>query len=233
MAPAAREPLGDYAAHVGAAVDGARSGGGGLLFRAILIVCLLLAVAPAVAGALPPKPPSAAKTRTAITRLKVAPPLSMVGYSRSRFPHWIDQGGGCDTRETVLKRDGTGVSVGAGCKVLSGTWVSYYDGLTFTNPGKLDIDHVVPLANAWRAGAKKWSDDRRRAFANDLDDSQLIAVSAKSNRSKGDQGPDTWKPPRRRAWCLYSRWWVQVKRHWRLSVTLAEQLELRRMVATC
>ena len=69
--------------------------------------------------------------------------------------------------------------------------MSYYDGLTFASRGKLDIDHVVPLANAWRAGAKKWSDDRRRAFANDLDDSQLIAVSAKSNRCKGDQGPDT------------------------------------------
>jgi hypothetical protein len=97
----------------------------------------------------------------------------------------------------------------------------------------VDIDHVVPLANAWRSGAKRWTLVQRRAFANDLQDSQLIAVSASSNRSKGDQGPDTWKPPRRAAWCLYSRWWVQVKSHSRLTATQPERSELRRMVATC
>ena len=157
----------------------------------------------------------------------------MSGYSRNRFRHWSAQASGCDTREVVLKRDGKDVRTGANCKVLSGTWTSYYDGLTITKPGKIDIDHVVPLAEAWRSGARKWTDERREAFANDLDDSQLIAVSASSNRSKSDQAPDDWKPPRRAAWCLYSRWWVQVKRHWRLTVTVTERLALQSMVATC
>lgn len=188
---------------------------------------------PSPAGALPPRPPSAAKTRVAIGHLKVGDPLSMKGYSRSRFPHWISQGDGCDTRKQVLIHDGQDVSVGPSCRIISGTWRSFYDGLTLTSQSKLDIDHVVPLANAWRSGAKRWSDDRRRDFANDLEDSQLIAVSASSNRSKGDQGPDTWKPPRRAAWCSYSRWWVQVKRHWHLTVLRLERRELRRMVATC
>jgi Protein of unknown function (DUF1524) len=203
------------------------------LRRALIVGILLAAALPSAARALPPNPPSAAKTRTAISRLRVAAPLSMSGYSRPRFPHWIDQGSDCDTRERVLIRDGRNMRVGSGCRILSGTWRSFYDGLTFTSARRLDIDHVVPLANAWRSGAKRWTTDRRRAFANDLQDSQLIAVSASSNRSKGDQGPDEWKPPRRAAWCLYSRWWVQVKRRWRLTVTRAEPAELRRMVATC
>jgi hypothetical protein len=200
---------------------------------AVAAALVLTAVLAAGAAALPPKPPSAAKTRTAITKLKVAAPLSMSGYSRKRFRHWIQQSNGCDTREVVLKRDGKDVRTGAKCKVMSGTWTSYYDGLTITTPSKIDIDHIVPLAEAWRSGARAWTDERREAFANDLDDSQLIAVSATSNRSKSDQAPDKWKPPRRAAWCLYSRWWVQVKRHWRLTVTVTERVALQSMVATC
>jgi hypothetical protein len=157
----------------------------------------------------------------------------MKGYTREAFPHWISQGDGCDTRETVLIRDGRDVQTDSACRATSGTWSSYYDGVTLTTASRVDIDHVVPLANAWRSGAKRWDTERRRDFANDLKDSQLIAVSASSNRSKGDQGPEEWKPPRKKAWCLYSRWWVQVKRHWRLAVVRAEQKELRRMVATC
>jgi hypothetical protein len=133
----------------------------------------------------------------------------------------------------VLIRDGENVQVGPGCHIVSGTWHSFYDGITLTSATRVDVDHVVPLANAWRSGAKRWDDARRRAFANDLEDSQLIAVSASSNRAKGDQGPEAWEPPRRAAWCLYSRWWVQVKRHWHLAVVHAERTELRRMVATC
>jgi Protein of unknown function (DUF1524) len=169
----------------------------------------------------------------AIRQLKLAAPLSMRGYDRDLFPHWISQGGDCDTRDRVLIRDARDVNVSSDCRITSGTWRSFYDGLTFTNSSRVDIDHVVPLANAWRSGAKRWSRHRRRQFANDLDNSQLIAVSASSNRSKRDQGPDSWKPPRRAAWCLYSRWWVQVKRAWRLTVIRAERTELRKMVATC
>jgi hypothetical protein len=199
------------------------------LIAAVLLVALLLAAA----SALPPRPPSAAKSRAAIRHLKIATPLSMEGYSRDRFPHWISQSGRCDTRDRVLIRDGRNVRVGSGCRIISGTWRSFYDGLKFRSANRVDIDHIVPIANAWRSGARLWDDERRRDLANDLEDSQLIAVSASSNRSKGDQGPDAWKPPRRAAWCLYSRWWVQVKRHWRLAVTRPERTELRRMVATC
>lgn len=73
----------------------------------------------------------------------------MDGYSRDKFPHWITQSGSCDTRETVLERDGSGVVTSSACAATSGTWVSPYDGATWTAAGDVDIDHMVPLGNAW------------------------------------------------------------------------------------
>lgn len=101
--------------------------------------------------------------------------------------HWASQGESCDSRETVLERDGTDVTRDDEFRAVSGRWVSVYDGKTFTDASDLDIDHVVPLANGWRSGANTWTQEERKAFANDLTHPQLLAVSAASNRSKGDQ----------------------------------------------
>jgi hypothetical protein len=136
--------------------------------RRAAIACLLLLLVPSAADALPPRPPSAAKTRDAIRQLTLAAPLSMRGYDRDLFPHWISQGGGCDSRDRVLIRDARDVNVSSDCRITSGAWRSFYDGLTFTDSSQVDIDHVVPLANAWRSGAKRWPRERRRAFANTL-----------------------------------------------------------------
>jgi hypothetical protein len=91
----------------------------------------------------------------------------------------------------------------------------------------------VPLANAWRSGAAAWTTAQREDFANDLDDPQLVAVSAGSNRSKGDQDPSTWKPPATGEWCQYAEDWVAVKTHWKLSVTTAEKSALADMLEKC
>jgi hypothetical protein len=93
--------------------------------------------------------------------------------------------------------------------------------------------HVVPLAHAWRTGAHLWSARRREAFANDLRAPELVAVTAHTNRSKSDSAPDEWKPPRRAAWCLYARWWIDVKTTWRLTVTSVERRALRAMLRRC
>ncbi|MGW1926025.1 GmrSD restriction endonuclease domain-containing protein [Streptomyces massasporeus] len=177
--------------------------------------------------------PGVEQARKELGGLKVAPHGSMAGYSRSKFPHWASQGESCDTRETVLERDGTDVTRDDECRAVSGKWVSVYDGKTFTDASDLDIDHVVPLANGWRSGANTWTQEERKAFANDLTHPQLLAVSAASNRSKGDQGPDEWKPPSQAYWCTYARAWVSVKSDYELSVTEAEKDALTDMLGTC
>jgi Protein of unknown function (DUF1524) len=168
-----------------------------------------------------------------LERLTVAPPRPMTGYSRARFPHWADQGGGCTTRELVLRRDGRDVTVGADCAPTGGRWDSPYDRVVLTDPGLVDVDHVVPLANAWRSGADRWTTSRRAAFANDLRHPELLAVSRTSNRAKGDQAPDQWRPPNTSYWCAYATDWIAVKAAWTLTVTTTEQRALKTMLGTC
>jgi hypothetical protein len=171
--------------------------------------------------------------RAQLATLTVAAAQSMSGYSRTRFPHWIDKGGGCNTRDEVLKRDGQGVTVTATCKITHGTWLSPYENQTYTDPQKLDVDHVVPLANAWRSGANTWTDAKRQDFANDLTRPQLKAVSLTQNRAKGDQDPSQWKPPNHAYWCRYAADWIAVKHFWALTVTAAEKTALTDMLGTC
>ena len=98
----------------------------------------------------PPNIPSKATATTQLAGLKVAVQGPQTGYSRDLFPHWITQSGTCNTRETVLKRDGTGVVTDSACASTSGSWYSTYDGATWTAASDVDIDHMVPLSNAWK-----------------------------------------------------------------------------------
>ncbi|MFV2012615.1 MULTISPECIES: HNH endonuclease family protein [unclassified Micromonospora] len=175
---------------------------------------------------------SADQASALLDQLTVASAGDMRGYSRDHFPHWSSAGSNCDVRDTVLERDGTAIELD-GCNVVGGQWLSAFDGESFTDPGDLDIDHIVPLANAWRSGADEWDDDQRREFANDLDRPQLIAVSASTNRAKGDQDPSQWKPPNRDYWCQYAQDWITVKHYWELSVTEPEKAALADMLTTC
>lgn len=167
-----------------------------------------------------------------LSQLTVASASSMKGYSRDRFPHWRSVGKNCDVRDSVLKRDGTEIKL-SGCNVVGGSWTSAYDGRKFSDPTGLDIDHMVPLANAWRSGAAGWDDTKRGDFANDLTRPQLLTVSATANRAKGDQDPSQWKPPSRAYWCKYAQDWITVKTYWKLTVTTAEKAALADMLATC
>ncbi|MER8047388.1 HNH endonuclease family protein [Streptomyces sp. NPDC094032] len=192
----------------------------------------LLATAPA-AQAAPPTPVSAATARTYLAALTVQAAGSTTGYSRDLFPHWITQSGTCNTRETVLKRDGVNVVTDAACASVSGSWYSEYDGATWTAASDLDIDHVVPLAEAWRSGANTWTTSQRQSFANDLTRPQLIAVTDNVNQAKGDKDPAQWMPSRTAYQCTYARMWVHVKYYWNLSVDPAEKSALQATLDGC
>jgi hypothetical protein len=181
---------------------------------------------------LPTDAAGAAAAQSSLASLTIAVQHSMTGYSRDRFPHWRKAGANCDVRDAVLKRDGKDVKLD-GCNVTAGSWYSWYDAKTYTELTKVDIDHMVPLANAWRSGADKWTDDKRSDFANDMERPQLFAVAASANRSKGDQDPSTWKPSNHDVWCQYAKDWIAVKAYWKLSVTEKERDALSEMLTTC
>ncbi|MGW5367429.1 HNH endonuclease family protein [Streptomyces sp. NPDC004009] len=196
-----------------------------------LVASVALFNAPSASAALP-TPVSAATARSYLSQLTVATE-NRTGYSRDLFPHWITISGACNTRETVLKRDGSNVTTDSSCAATSGSWYSEYDGATWTAASDLDIDHLVPLAEAWDSGAGKWTTAQRQAFANDLTRPQLIAVTDNVNQAKGDQDPATWMPSRTAYRCTYVRAWVQVKYYYNLSVDSAEKTALTNYLASC
>ncbi|MFD9791238.1 HNH endonuclease family protein [Streptomyces sp. NPDC059070] len=203
-----------------------------LAASAALVATVGLFTAPS-AQASPPAPVSAATARGYLAAMPATPQGSSDGYSRAKFPHWITQSGTCNTREVVLKRDGTNVVTDSSCASVSGSWYSEYDGATWTAASDLDIDHVVPLAEAWRSGASAWTTAQRQAFANDLTHPQLIAVTDNVNQAKGDKDPAQWLPPRTAYRCTYARMWVDVKHYYNLTVDSAEKTALQNILNGC
>lgn len=145
------------------------------------------------------------------------------GYNRADWGDWINQGNGCDTRELVLKTSGSDVVVDKNCKPLHGSWISVYDDVVVTDSSKLDIDHIVPLKEAYDSGAQNWPKPRKVEFYNNLDN--LLAVTLKSNRSKGDKDPAHWLPIASER-CAYALRYTQVKNSYALSYDPAEKLAL-------
>lgn len=154
------------------------------------------------------------------------------GYDRDLFRHWSDlDRDGCDTREEVLAAE-RAAGILRGCRVVDGTWVSRYDGQSTGESRSFDIDHMVPLKEAWDSGAYRWDARTREAFANDLGyPGSLIAVTAGSNRSKSDRDPTEWLPARDVCW--YAKTWIAVKYRWRLAVDATEKSTLTRIVRRC
>ncbi len=153
------------------------------------------------------------------------------------MPHgwlWTERGE-CNVRELMLIAEARSISqVVRRCRSTDGRWYSWYDGERFDNPSDLNIDHMVPLAEAPDSGAARWSAERKSAYANDRDlAAALTAVSAISNRTKSAQDPSEWKPLRRSAWPQYARDWIAVKLKWSLAADRREVVALRTMLNTC
>jgi hypothetical protein len=174
--------------------------------------------------------PATGTTGSAVDLLTIAPPGADVGYDRDLFVQWVDaDGDGCNTRCEVLDRQRRIDLPG----LPNGGWLSSYDGYTTADTSELDVDHVVPLHEAWLSGASSWDAATRTAFANDLDSPELLAVTPATNRSKGDQDPASWQPPNRDEWCAYAAAWVRVKARWQLTADEAEIAALRNMLNGC
>ena len=158
------------------------------------------------------------------------------GYERTKFKHWTDADkNGCNTRAEVLLEEAVTAPVqGPNCSLTGGSWYSPYDDRYLDSASKLDVDHLVPLAEAWDSGASQWTAKKRESYANDLDDARdLIAVSAASNRSKADKDPSEWLPPFAGYQCRYDIDWIADKTRWGLSIDATERDALTRQLADC
>ena len=200
------------------------------LMLAVTAASLVLTCAPDVQATT--KSPTA---RVLLSKIRTAPEHP-AGYNRDLFVLWDDQDhDGCNTRKEVLISEAlVKPRISSTCTLSGGKWVSAYDGLTFTNSRQLDIDHMVPLAEAWASGAYRWNSTTREAYANDLGYARsLIAVSASSNRSKSDSDPWLWMPDRSTYACTYIRDWIAIKYRWNLAVDSQERRDLLTKLAHC
>jgi hypothetical protein len=184
--------------------------------------------------------PSSALAALAAIPVKGRAP--MTGYARDQFGNgWVDTNhNGCDTRNDVLARDLTGVTVKPGtqnCVVLTGTLADPYSGKSIafqrgaTTSTAVQIDHVVALADAWQTGAQQWDAGKRTAFANDL--RELLAVDGPLNEQKGDGDAATWLPPSKDHRCAYVARQVAVKLTYGLWMTQAEKDASATVLASC
>jgi 5-methylcytosine-specific restriction endonuclease McrA len=144
-------------------------------------------------------------------------------YNRDSWGDW-SKTGNCDTREKILQRDGKDVIVDSDCHPISGVWISAYDSAAITDSSKMDIDHIVPLKEAWDSGANLWTRSQMAKFYNDP--TNLIAVSQSSNRSKGDKDPSSYLPQPKFI-CNYIGRYRAVKEFYRLSYDQRETNAIR------
>jgi len=166
------------------------------------------------------------------------PSTAIPEYNRKEWKHWIDEDRDCqDTRQEVLIAESeipVTFKTERQCRVISGRWVDPYTNKMITDPGLLDIDHVVALRDAHDSGGHAWDADKKRDFANDLfDPAHLMAVDRSVNRSKGSRGPDAWLPPNPAYRCEYIRSWVAIMGQWDLDMTIPEATMIEYMLRVC
>ena len=174
--------------------------------------------------------------RAAVRALPVAAENN-AGYDRDRyFGQWIDQNKDCqNTRHEVLiseSRVTPTYTSSKRCAVASGKWVTSFDNKTHTSASTVQIDHMVPVHEAWGSGARNWAQARRVAFYNDLGYSgSLNAQTSSLNSSKQASGPEQWLPPANV--CSYVIQWTVVKARWGLTVDKAEKAALVKLADSC
>jgi hypothetical protein len=190
----------------------------------------------------PPPLPATSSTAvgsasTALDTLEIKGRAPKTGYARTQFGDGWESKQGCDTRNIILHRDLTRVTVNSACQIVSGTLNDPYTGKIITfqrgdaSSQLVQIDHVVALSNAWQTGAQQLSPVERVALANDP--LELLAVDGAANQQKSDGDAATWLPPNKPFRCQYVARQVAVKQKYHLWVTAAEKTAIQTVLATC
>ena len=187
-----------------------------------------------------PRPTSGAASPAPVLqlRLAVAPVAAdRPGYDRGEWRHWNDVDRDCQNarHEVLIEESTTPVTFKSDerCRVATGNWTGPYTGTEVDDASQLDIDHMVPLANAHWSGGWAWDRDRKAAFANDLEfPGHLIAATPKAT-GQGRRRPRGLAASDRDYWCKYATDWITIKGRWGLMATEREFRALEEMLATC
>ncbi len=182
---------------------------------------------------------SAGSAIKALATLAVKGRAAKTGYSRQLFSDGWGQIGSCDTRNFILKRDLTQIAWrrNGTCLVASGVLNDPYTGriIHFVRGLKsslaVQIDHVVPVSDAWQKGAQQISSAQRYSFYNDP--LNLLAVDGPTNEAKSDSDAASWLPPNKAFRCAYVARQIAVKAKYRLWVTAAEKYAMQNILASC
>jgi hypothetical protein len=163
------------------------------------------------------------------------------GYDRDLFGNgWKDPDrNGCDARNDILNRDLTFTAHKPGthaCVVTSGVLADPFTATTIhfvrgnATSTAVQIDHVVPLSDAWQKGAQQLAPEQREAFGNDP--LNLLAADGPTNGAKGDGDAATWLPPNKSFRCEYVAIQTAVKAKYGLWMTQAEHDVIQRILTT-
>lgn len=175
-----------------------------------------------------------------LNSLTVAKRDPSAGYSREEFgERWADiDGNGCDQRNDVLRRDLIDIELDwDGCRVVSGVLHDPFSGETIdfvrgpVSSEEVQIDHLVPLNDAWQKGAQHWTAAKREQFANDP--INLLAVSGDMNFDKGSSDASFWMPPNTNFHCEYVSLQIVTKAHYNLWITTYERDAFEKALRTC
>ena len=226
--------------------------GGRRRLRSALAAIVVLGALAVPTGAARDAVPNATSARAAtsawvttakqrLSKLEVKSAGSMTGYARERFgPAWNDVDlNGCDTRNDILARDlkETVFKAGSECIVVKGTLHDPYTATTINfvrgvgTSSRVQIDHVVALAAAWRTGAKQLTADKRLFYANDT--LVLLAVDGPTNGAKSDSDAANWLPPNTGYHCRYVAKQIAIKTKYELWVTQPERMKMTDVLGGC
>jgi hypothetical protein len=189
----------------------------------------------AVVRRTPPAVPSRVSSRTLLHGLHRGKEVS-AGYRSAKFGGWLDlDRDGCQTPAALLISTAVRAPRLTGtCGLVGGRWRSAYDGVTTADRTSVAVEHLVPLAEAWQSGARRWSSATRQRFTNDLAYGPTLDIATRRVlAARGSAEPRGWLPPRPAARCTYVARWVAVKWRWRLSVDPAEARFLGRRLKAC
>lgn len=188
------------------------------------------------------EPQRAVEALSALQTIPIKGRAPKTGYAREEFgPAWADvDRNGCDTRNDILARDLEAETFKPGtrdCVVSTGILADRYTGTTIsfvrgdTTSAAVQIDHLVPLSDAWQKGARQLSAEQRKQFANDP--LNLMAADGSTNSAKGDKDAATWLPPNKAFRCEYVARQTAVKAKYQLWVTPAEHDAIATVLAAC